>query len=78
MIEVKNEEANYRVTMRNIHVANIPEGDKGYIMFEKDLVTIQNVTLFAGYLSSWGAIRWGLRGLIMPRWYRLTRKRWIK
>lgn len=57
--------ADNRLTVTDVHFATAPE--TVHISLDGSNVAIRDVTVFAGNLSAWAAIRWGVRGLFRKR-----------
>lgn len=55
-----------------------PIEQKGHFQVLGDTAYVRNVTIFPGHLTFWGAIKWGLLGLLRLGPNRVNRiKKWI-
>ncbi|WP_295105479.1 hypothetical protein [uncultured Microbacterium sp.] len=50
--------------VENIHFASAPMEAGGHIRIDGDQIILRNMTVFAGSLDNWAAIRWGVFGLL--------------
>lgn len=67
-----------KIHLENCHIANSAKSLDGHLQVVEDTAFIRNVTLFAGHLSFWGAIKWGILGLLRLGPNRVDRiKKWI-
>lgn len=50
--------------VENIHFASAPVEAGGHIRIDGDQIILRNMTVFAGSLGNWAAIRWGVFGIL--------------
>lgn len=56
--------ATAKLDIRYCHFTGEPFLDSGHIFTEGDTAHIRNVTIFTGNLTHWGAIKWGVLGIL--------------
>lgn len=64
-----NIESTAEMDITNVFFAAPPTLENGHIRTESDRIVLDNVTLFPGQLTRWGAVKWGLLGVLrLGRW----------
>jgi len=53
-----------KIHLQDCYIANSAKTPEGHLQVVEDIAFIRNVTLFAGHLTFWGAIKWGILGLL--------------